>query len=119
MKLVNTLPALALILSFAVNAQASSHYQICHNSDGSVSVENGNVTLKDGNLQLGPAKMQKEIHQLSRKDERCVDGPNYLTTIETVEKVSYYSTEEGSAVSQFVVCQTTLTGIMAPGSRCK
>ena len=107
--------ASAALTVFSSGAYAVSNLTTCSDSYGTISVVDGNVTIKDGIGDVGLAKSQKVLKEVSEKTENCVDGPNYVWTKITVQEVKY-DIEENVQDSAIVLCTQVQTGI---DSSCK
>jgi hypothetical protein len=100
----------AAIAVFSLGAFAASNSTTCSDSYGMISVVDGNVTLKDGIGDVGLAKSQVVLKEVSEKTENCVEGPNYVWTKITVQEVKY-DIEENVQESAVVLCTQVQTGI--------
>lgn len=118
MKTKSSIFSLFIVATLSLNVHAASHSKICSNSEGNVSVLDGEVTIKDGIGNVGPVKKSVLLKRILESHEQCVDGPNYVSTFITVEKVTY-DIEENITETAIVLCTQTLTGIVPPGTKCK
>lgn len=105
----------AALAVFSSGAYAVSNSTICSDSYGTILVVDGNVTIKDGIGDVGPARSQNVLKEISEQTENCVDGPNYVWTKITVQEIEY-DIEESVQDSAIVLCTQVQTGI---DSSCK
>ena len=104
------LASVITLTAFGTGAYATSNSTTCSDSYGNISVVDGNVTIKDGIGDVGQATSMKIVKEVSEKTEHCVEGPNYVWTKITVQKVKY-NLEENATGSAIVLCTQVQTGI--------
>lgn len=102
--------ALAFAFLVGPTAYATSIHTACSDATGEVRVIDGNVTIVDGIGDVGPAKSDILIYEVSEKTENCVEGPNYVYTRTTVNEITY-DIEENVQDTVTVLCLQVQTGI--------